>query len=48
MNGQGTETLTYGQKYVGEWKDNKKRNGTENDKNGNILGKYVNGEPIKQ
>ena len=32
-----------GTKYVGEWKDGKTWNGTEYDKNGNIIGKWVNG-----
>ena len=35
-------------KYVGEYKDNKRWNGTEYDKKGNILGKYVEGRWIKQ
>ena len=42
-NGQGTLTFTDGEKYVGEWKDGKKWNGTQYDKNGNILRKWVNG-----
>jgi hypothetical protein len=33
---------------VGEYKDNKRWNGTEYDKKGNILGKYVEGRWIKQ
>ena len=33
--------------YEGEWKDGKEWNGTEYDNNGNILGKLVNGEWIK-
>jgi len=33
---------------VGEYKDNKRWNGTEYDKKGNILGKYVEGGWIKQ
>ena len=32
-----------GQKYVGEYKDGKEWNGKLYDKNGNIIGKYVNG-----
>ena len=46
-NGQGTETFPDGAKYVGEYKDGKLWNNTVYDKNGNILGKYVNGEPIE-
>ena len=42
-NGQGTGTWSDGEKYVGEWKDGKEWNGTEYDKNGNILYKFVNG-----
>jgi hypothetical protein len=34
-------------KYEGECKDGKEWNGTEYDNNGNILGKLVNGEWIK-
>ena len=47
-NGQGTFTYPDGGKYVGRWKDGEKWNGTEYDKNGNIEGKYVNGEIILQ
>ena len=52
QHGQGT--LTYGKgkwegnKYEGEFKDGKPWNGTEYDKDGNITGKYVNGNWIKQ
>ena len=35
-----------GEKFVGEWKDDKEWNITEYDKNGNITGKWVNG--VKQ
>jgi len=35
-----------GDKYVGEYKDEKPWNGTYYDKDGNIKGKYVNG--VKQ
>ena len=40
--------MTYpnGRKYVGEWKDGKKWNGTGYDKYGIIIGKWVNG--VKQ
>ena len=34
--------------YVGEYKDEKPRNGIYYDKNENIIGKFVNGERIKQ
>ena len=42
-NGQGTETSPDGEKYVGEWKDGKPWNLTIYNKNGNIIGKWVNG-----
>jgi len=48
QDGQGTFTLSDGTKFVGEWKDNKPWNVTIYDKDGNILGKYVNGKSIKQ
>ncbi len=41
-HGQGTYTLPNGSKYVGEWRENKSWNGTEYDKNGNVIGKFVN------
>ena len=47
-NGQGTETYPDGSKYVGEFKDGKSWNGTEYNKDGNIIGKIVNGEQIEQ
>ena len=47
-NGQGTFTFPDGGKYVGSWKGGLKWNGTYYDQNGNITGKYVNGEWIKQ
>ena len=46
--GQGTLTFPDGEKYVGEWKDENPWNGTQYDKDGNILGKKVNGKWIKQ
>ena len=42
-NGQGTYTWKDGSKFVGEWKDGEPRNGTQYDKDGNIMGKYENG-----
>ena len=42
-NGQGTLTWFNGEKYIGEWKDGKPWNLTIYDKNGNIIGKWVNG-----
>ena len=46
--GQGTETYPDGRKYVGEFKDGETWEGTEYDKNGNIIVKWVNGEQIEQ
>ena len=43
-NGQGTETYPDGSKYIGEWRNGDMWNGTSYYKNGNITGKYVNGE----
>gem|GEM_PF-2100720 len=48
FNGQGTMTLKNGKKYVGEYKDGGTWEGTEYDKNGNIIVKWVNGEQIEQ
>ena len=47
-NGQGTQTWKDGRKFVGEWRDVLEWNGTLYFKDGNIYGKYVNGEWIKQ
>ena len=47
-NGQGTMTWSDGEKYVGEWKDGKPWNGTQYDKEGKIISKYVNGKMIRQ
>ena len=44
---QGTWTWSNGQKDVGEFRGDKHWNTTNYDKNGNILGKWVNGEWIK-
>ena len=46
QNGQGTVTTPDGIKYEGEWKDGNPWNGTDYDKDGNIIGKWVNG--VKQ
>ena len=43
-HGQGTLTFSDGSSYIGEWKDDKKWNGTQTDKKGEITGKWVNGE----
>ena len=45
-NGQGDLYLIDGRKYVGEWKDGRPWNGTEKDRDGNILGKWGNGKYI--
>ena len=42
-NGQGTFTFTRGNKWVGEFRENRPWNITIYDKDGTILGKYVNG-----
>jgi hypothetical protein len=46
MINQGTYTYDDGDSYVGEWKDGEPWNGTEYDKNRNIIEKWVNG--VKQ
>jgi len=43
-HGQGSYTFPSGEKYVGEWKKGNPWNITGYDKNGNIIGKIVNGE----
>ena len=45
-NGLGVIIYPDGRKYVGEWKNGEKWNGTQYDKDGNITKKYVNG--VKQ
>ena len=45
-NGFGIMIFTNGRKYVGEFKDGKRWNGTIYDKEGNIIEKWVNG--VKQ
>ena len=47
-NGQGTFTFLSGSKYIGEWKDGMRLNGTQYYKNGKILYKLVNGKRTKQ
>jgi len=42
-NGQGTSTYPDGGKYVGRWKDGNPWNGTDYDKDGKIITKFVNG-----
>ena len=42
-HGQGTFTFHNGRKNVGEWRFGKGWNTTNYDKEGNTLGKYVNG-----
>jgi len=36
-----------GEKFVGEWKDDKEWNGNEYNKDGKIISKYVDGKEIK-
>ena len=45
-NGQGTHTYSNGKKYVGEWKGGGPWIGKLYDKDGDIIGKWVNG--VKQ
>ena len=42
--GQGTCTLCDESKFIGEWKDNRRWNGSSFDEGGKEIGKYVNGE----
>ena len=44
LNGQGISTLFDGRKYVGQFKDGKRWNGIIFDKEGNIIGKWLNGK----
>ena len=46
QHGQGTTTYIHGQKFVGEWKDGKTWNVTQTDKEGKVIGKWLNG--VKQ
>ena len=41
-------TLKNGNKYVGEYKDGETWEGTEYDKDENIIGEWVNGEKIEK
>ncbi|MBC8220007.1 MAG: hypothetical protein H8E67_05515 [Proteobacteria bacterium] len=47
-NGNGVLISTNGWKYFGSWKNGEIWRGTGYNKDGNITGKYVNGEWIKQ
>ena len=40
---QGTQTYPDGGKYEGSWKNGVRWNGSQYDKDGKIIGKYVNG-----
>jgi hypothetical protein len=43
-NGQGTHTYSNGEIYVGKWKDGSPWIGKKYNKNGETLGKWVNGK----
>jgi len=43
-NGHGTHTYSNGETYVGKWKGGSPWIGTKYNKNGKILGKWVNGK----
>ena len=45
-HGQGTFIFSDGRKYAGEFKKGKPWNITEYDKDGNIIGKYINGVKV--
>ena len=47
-NGLGVIIYPGGGKYVGGWKDGEWWNGTVYDRDGNIIGKIVNGKDVKQ
>ena len=46
-HGHGTYTFSNGGKVVGEFRGGKDWNTKEYDKDGNIIGKWVNGKGIK-
>ena len=46
MNGLGTYTWSSGDKFIGEYKNDKRWNGTYYMKSGSIYGRWVNG--VKQ
>jgi hypothetical protein len=48
LDGKGKMTNEIGCKYLGEWKKSQIWNSTYYDKDGNIIGKFVNGEYISQ
>jgi len=43
IDGKGTQTFSDGRKWTGEFRKNKRWNTTIYNKNGNIIGKFVNG-----
>ena len=45
-HGKGTNTWSDGREYIGEFRDGEEWNGTETDKEGNVIGKWVDG--VKQ
>ena len=40
--------MSIGDKFTGEYQENKRWNGIYYDQNDNIIGKYVNGKEVKQ
>ena len=47
-HGQGTFTNSLRSKYVGSWKNGRMWNGTNYDRDGRIMEKFVNGKRIRQ
>ena len=45
---EGTLTSSFGTKYVGSWKNGRMWNGTNYDRDGRIMEKFVNGKRIRQ
>ena len=43
LNRVKVQTVYHGSNYVGEWKDGERWNGTLYDKEGKIIGKFMNG-----